>query len=84
MSPDDFIAGHRADAEGNVKVDLALRAVVVAEGIEISDDDLDEELAKVAEGAGEKPAKLRKQLEANGAIPMVKLDLAQSESPCSG
>ena len=80
MSPDDFIAGHRADAEGTVKVDLALRAVVVAEGIETSDDDLDEELAKIAEGAGEKPAKLRKQLEANGAIPIVKLDLAKAKA----
>nr|MBA2610205.1 hypothetical protein [Actinomycetota bacterium] len=58
----------------------ALRAVVIAEGIETSDDDLDEELAKIAEGAGEKPEKLRKQLEANGAIPIVKLDLAKAKA----
>lgn len=80
QSPDDFIASHRADAVGNVKVDLALRAVVVAEEIEITDEEIDEELAKVAEGAGEKPAKLRKQLEANGAIPLVKLDLAKAKA----
>jgi trigger factor len=80
QSPDDFIASHREDAIGSVKVDLALRAVVVAEGIEISDDELDEELTKVAEDAGEKPAKLRKQLEANGVLPMVKLDLAKAKA----
>jgi trigger factor len=80
QSPEDFIASHREDAVGNVKVDLALRAVVVAEGIEISDEELDEELTKVAEGAGEKPAKLRKQLETNGVLPMVKLDLAKAKA----
>ena len=80
QSPEDFIAAHREDAVGNVKVDLALRAVVVAEGIDISDEELDEELAKVAEGAGEKPAKLRKQLETNGVLPMVKLDLAKAKA----
>ncbi|MEY2398329.1 MAG: trigger factor [Actinomycetota bacterium] len=80
MSPEDFITGQRADAEGNVKVDLALRAVVVAEGIETSDDEVDEELVKVAEGAGEQPAKLRKQLEANGAMSVVKLDLAKAKA----
>ena len=80
QSPDDFITAHKADALGNVKVDLALRAVVVSEGIEVSDDELDEELAKVAEGANEKPAKLRKQLEASGAVPVVKLDLSKAKA----
>ena len=80
QTPDDFINAHKADAEGNVKVDLALRAVVTAEGIEISDDELSEELAKVAEGANEKPEKLRKQLEASGAIPIVKLDLSKAKA----
>ncbi len=80
QSPEEFLAGHRADAVGNVKVDLALRAVVTAEGIDISDEELDEELEKVAEGANEKPAKLRKQLEANGALPLVRLDLSKAKA----
>ena len=80
MSPEDFIASHREDAVGTVKVDLALRAVVVAENIEISDEELDEELEKVAQDAGEKPAKLRKQLESNGVLPMVKQDLAKAKA----
>ncbi len=80
QTPDDFIATHRAAAVGSVKVDLALRAVVFAEGIGVSDEELDEELAKVAEGANGKPAKLRKQLEANGALPMVKLDLSKAKA----
>ena len=80
QSPEEFIAAHREDAVGNVKVDLALRAVVAAEGIEISDEEIDEELEKVAADAGEKPAKLRKQLEANGALPMVKMDLSKTKA----
>ena len=32
QTPEDFIAAHRADAVGNVKVDLALRAVVGGRG----------------------------------------------------
>jgi trigger factor len=36
QSPEDFIAAHREDAIGSVKVDLALRAVVAAENIAIS------------------------------------------------
>jgi trigger factor len=80
QSPEEFIEGHKADAAGNVKVDLALRAVVTAEAIEIGDDELDEELTKVAENAGEQPAKLRKQLEQNGVIHAVKLDLAKAKA----
>jgi trigger factor len=80
QSPEDFLAAHREDALTAVKVDLALRAVVVAENIEISDEELDEEIEKVAENAGEKPAKLRKQLEANGVISMVKHDLAKAKA----
>lgn len=80
QSPEDFLATHRDDALTSVKVDLALRAVVAAENIEISDEELDEEIGKVAENAGEKPAKLRKQLEANGVIAMVKQDLAKAKA----
>jgi trigger factor len=80
QSAEEFIEGHKADAAGTVKVDLALRAVVIAEAIETTEDELDEELTKVAENAGEQPTKLRKQLEANGVLPMVKLDLAKAKA----
>ncbi len=80
QSPEDFLAAHREDAMTAVKVDLALRAVVVAENIEISDEELDEEIEKVAENAGEQPKKLRKQLETNGVIAMVKHDLAKAKA----
>ncbi len=80
QSPEDFLASHREDALTSVKVDLALRAIVIAEAVEVDDDELDVEIGKVAANAGEKPEKLRKQLEANGVLPMVKHDLAKAKA----
>ncbi len=65
----------RESAETSARVDLALRAVVVAEGIECTDEDLDAEIDAVAERVGEKPAKVRKQLERNDQLPAVRSDI---------
>ena len=45
----EFLDELRAGALQSVKVDLALRALVEAEAIEISDEELDEELAAMGE-----------------------------------
>ena len=42
----------RADAARAVRLDLALRALADAEDIEVTDDELDEEVAEMAEQAG--------------------------------
>ncbi len=65
----------RESAEVSARVDLALRAVGVAEGIECTDDDVDAEIEAVAERVGEKPAKVRKQLERNDQLPAVRSDI---------
>ena len=70
-----FIADLRETATGGVKVDLALRAVAEAEGIEVDDDELEAEFQAVAERVGEKVAKVRKQLERNGQVSAVRSDL---------
>lgn len=70
-----FVAELRETAAQGVKVDLALRAVAAAEGIEISDEDLEAEYASVAERVGQKTAQVRKQLERNGQVPAVRSDL---------
>lgn len=80
QTPEEFLDGHRADAVGSVKVDLALRAVVDAESIEVSDDEIDDEIAKVAAQSGEKPEKLRRQLERNDALPAVRQDLRRAKA----
>ena len=49
-----------------MRADLALRAVVAQEEIEATDDEVDAEIDRLAERMGEKPAKVRKDLERRG------------------
>ena len=63
-----------------VKVDLALRAVADAEDIQATDDDLDEEWARVAERVGEKPAEIRKRFERAEQVPAVRSDLRKRKA----
>jgi trigger factor len=70
-----FVAELRETAAQGVRVDLALRAVALAEELDVSDDELEEEYAAVAERVGQKPAQVRKQLERNGQVPAVRSDL---------
>lgn len=70
-----FVADLRETAAQGVKVDLALRAVAAAEEMEVTDEDLDAEIAQVAERVGQKPDKVRKQLERNGQMSAVRSDL---------
>ena len=72
---ESFVEELRQTAAQGVKVDLALRAVAAAEGIEIDDDDLEAEYAAVAERVGQKTAQVRKQLERNGQVAAVRSDL---------
>lgn len=62
-------------AERAARVDLALRAVAEAEGIEVSDDQLDEELAAVAERVGATADDVRAEFERGGQLPAVRSDL---------
>lgn len=75
-----FVEGLKETAGQGVLVDLALRAVVVAEGIEAGDDELDDELASLAERVGQTVPKVRKQLERNGQIPAVRSDLSKRKA----
>ena len=70
-----FVEDLRAAAAQGVKVDLALRAVAAAEAIEVSDEEMEAEFASVAERVGEKPARVRQQLERNGQMSAVRSDL---------
>ncbi|MBX3314825.1 MAG: trigger factor [Actinobacteria bacterium] len=75
-----FISGLRETAAQGVLVDLALRAVVLAEEIEVDDDELAAEFEAVAERVGQTPAKVRKQLERNGQVPAVRSDLSKRKA----
>lgn len=70
----------REPATEAAKVDLALRAVVVAEGLEVTDDELDAEITESAEAMGRPPAELRAALETNGQLSSVRIDMAKRKA----
>lgn len=75
-----FVAELKENAEEGVRVDLALRAVVLAEELDADDAAIDEEILAVAERVGEKPTKVRRQLERNGQIPAVRSDISKRKA----
>jgi trigger factor len=80
QSQEDFVESTRATARNAVRADLALRAVVAQEGIEASDEEVDAEVQGIAERLGEKPAKVRKDLERRGVIQAVRSDLERGKA----
>jgi trigger factor len=70
----------RTEATTAVKADLALRAVADAEAIEVTEEDLDNEVARLAERMGEKPDKVRKQLDRADQVPAVRSELRNSKA----
>jgi trigger factor len=75
-----FVEGLRDTAQQAVLVDLALRAVAEAEGIECTDDDLDAELAEVAEQVGEGAEAVRAQFERGGQLAAVRSDVRKRKA----
>ena len=63
-----FIEGLREQSVKASKVDLALRAVVVAEGLTVSDDDINAEYARIAMQVRQKASEVRKAYEKNDAV----------------
>ena len=63
-----------------MRSDLALRAVITQEAIEVADAEIDAEIERLAERTGEKPTKIRKDLERDGLIGAVRSDLARGKA----
>ena len=80
QSPEEFNAALEAEATEAIRVDLGLRALVVAEEIEADDADLDAEIERIAAQVGEKPVKVRKQLDRNDQLSLVRSDLRRRKA----
>jgi trigger factor len=80
QSEEDLIAQLRAEALPAVKADLALRAIADAEQIVVTEDDLEEEMARLAATYQVTPEVLRTQLERVEQIPAVRSDLRKSKA----
>ena len=75
-----FLDEIRHGATKAVLADLALRAVVTQEAIEPSDDDLEQEIERLAERTGEKVQKVRRDLDRRGLLEAVRSDLARGKA----
>ncbi len=80
QDPESFTESLREAAVEASKVDLALRAVVAAEGIEVSDEELDEQIEKMIEGADLELAEARENLQSNGQLSAVRSEIAKTKA----
>jgi trigger factor len=76
----EFLDELRVGALQSVKVDLALRALVEEEGIEVTDEELDEELAAMGERLEMDADQVREQLERAGRLPAVRSDRRKAKA----
>ena len=76
-SEEDLLAEAKPDAEQQLKREAVLKAVIAAEKIEVSDDDLLEALEPTAAAQQTKPKKLLERLKSSGRIDEAREDLAQ-------
>jgi trigger factor len=80
IGPDELLVSVRTDAQRAVKADLALRALALAEELEVDDDELDSEITVMAEQMGIKPARLRSELDTAGRTGAVRSELRKSKA----
>ncbi|MGH2830925.1 MAG: trigger factor [Actinomycetota bacterium] len=91
VSLDDYLAGAetteeqvesdvRRQAERSVTAQLILEEIARREELKVSDEELDREMAKLAEGAGRTPGEVRKQLETAGRVNAVAGDIIRRKA----
>jgi len=77
QTPDQLLAAVRADAHRAVKIDLALRALVKAEGLEPTPEVVEEELVKTAESMSVPADTLRDNLYQTGRVVAFQAEVAK-------
>lgn len=80
QSPDEFVKGLEGQAAIGVKVDLALRAVAVAEGLAVEPEELEAEYERIAVQVGQKPKAVRQAYERNHAVDDLVAQLLKSKA----
>ncbi|MBV8561053.1 MAG: trigger factor [Acidimicrobiia bacterium] len=80
QTAEEFQTNLREAGVAAVKADLALRAVADAEGLEATDEEVDAEIDRIAQAAGQKPAAVRKQLDRNDQLPAVRSDIRKGKA----
>jgi trigger factor len=78
QDPTEFADQLREEAQRGAKVDLALRAVAVQESLAPTDEQLEEELERLAVSVRRTPKKLRDELERGGRMGALRGEKAKS------
>jgi trigger factor len=79
-TPDDLLAAVRVDAQRAVKADLALRALADAQELTVTDEELDDEIATMAQRMETSAAELRRQLDTAGRTGAVRSELRKGKA----
>ncbi|HEY2427326.1 MAG TPA: hypothetical protein VGI06_00235, partial [Acidimicrobiales bacterium] len=80
QEPEAFVDGLRQAAGPSVKADLALRALADAEAIEVTEEELDDEIARLASSVESTPAQVRRNLVSSDQMPAVRSDLRKGKA----
>lgn len=80
QEPQQLLEGARPQAEEAVKADLALRAVATAEGVAVTDHDLEQEYARMAMMYQQKAVDIRKIYEENDAVADLKSQIRKQKA----
>jgi len=79
-SPDDLLTAVRADAHRAVKADLALRSLAESEAIAVDDEELQAEIAVMADRMETTATELRRQLDTAGRTGAVRSELRKAKA----
>ncbi|MGH8993198.1 MAG: trigger factor [Acidimicrobiia bacterium] len=80
QTEDQLVGTVRNQAVAAVKADLALRAIVAQEELVASDEEVDSEIVRLAEGSKVKPAQLRKEIERGRGLEAVRSELSRGKA----
>jgi trigger factor len=80
QTPEQLLETLKADATRAVRIDLALRALVKAEGLEPTDEEIDEELSTTAEAMNVSADLLRTNLHDTGRVITFRSEVAKMKA----
>jgi trigger factor len=80
QTPEQLLATLREDAVRGVRIDLALRALVVAENLEPTPEEIEEELATTAASMNADPELLRQNLRDTGRVVAFNAEVAKMKA----
>jgi trigger factor len=80
QDPQELIGSFTEQAASAVKADLGLRAVAEAQDVDVTDDEVEAEVAQLAVRFGQKPAALRRELERGDGLQAVRSDLKKGKA----